>query len=208
HSQSRTKRAIKKADVVLLLLDARTKVSELDKQISKFLIEENKPCVLAINKWDLVKGKLQPADYLKYLDLTLRGLQFAPISFISAQTGFNVWETISLAEDLYQQSCQKVKTPLINKILKKIHITRRPKGMEPRIYYAFQTGIHPPTITFKVNKAVLFDKNIQRYLINFLRKELPFKEVPIRLLFQGKDQPSRLRRDKLRTQRVAKVKTV
>ena len=194
YSQARTERAIKRADVVLFLIDARAKVSRVDKQIGSYLIEATKPCALVVNKWDLTQDNIQPSAYLKYLNSVLPGLSFAPITFISALTGFNIWETIALANELYQQSQQIVPTPVLNKLFKKLMFPQSKQGKEPKIYYGTQTDNRPPTLMLKINQRALFTNDVKRYLLNFLRKELPFKEIPIRLRFQDKGRPQRTQR--------------
>lgn len=196
-SWTRMEAAIKRSDVVLFLIDAQQKISYLDKKVGDLIIKYEKPCVITINKWDLVEKEVSPADYLEYISHHLKGLKYAPLSFISAKTGFNLTETIKLLKELYQQANLKVPTSLVNRILQKIQhdyllskcklkngqtnqTSVNLKGV-PKMYYATQTGTNPPRFTIFVNNPQLFSSTYRRYLVNQFREELPFSEVPIRI---------------------------
>ena len=199
-SRFRTESAIQRADVIFFLIDALEKVSEVDKKIAAAIVQSAKPCTILINKWDLVKNRTTPDDYLKYLNITLPALTFAPVSFISARTGFNITRTIRLSKELVRQNRLKVPTSQLNKVLQQIKKISPPSavaGKIPRIYYGTQTATVPPTITIFVNNPAFFTDNYQRFLINHLRKDLPFGEVPLRLEIRRRKtnppRPARLR---------------
>jgi GTP-binding protein len=123
-------------------------------------------------------------DYIKYLSKTLPNLDFVPISFISAKTGFNIWENVRLSKELYKQSNTKLQTSVINKALKRVREAQSPTTKSatiPRIYYATQTGTNPPEITMFVNEPALFGPSYQKFVLNRLRHELSFSEIPLRL---------------------------
>jgi len=188
-SQQRTEQSITRADVVLLLIDARENVSDMDKKIANTILENNKPCVLVINKWDLVKKIAVSGDYQTYLNETMPFMSFAPVVLISALTGFNITHMVQVCKKLYRQAGLSVKTSLLNKIAEKIK-ARLPvshRGAhQPRIYYVAQTGTYPPTITMMINNPTLFSKRAVRFIKEQLRKELPIKEVPIKLIIKIK----------------------
>jgi len=185
YSRMRTESAVKRADVVLFLIDALEKVSEVDKKIAEYLVEEGKPCIIVVNKWDLVKTKTTTGAYLKYLSKELPNLNFAPMAFISAKEGFNVWDTIKLAKELYKQSAVKLTTSVINKALDKIRNKWSPQvgrgGAFPKVYYGTQTASNPPTIAIFVNNPDLFNPSYLKFMENKLRDELSFKEIPLRI---------------------------
>ncbi|MEW6026267.1 MAG: ribosome biogenesis GTPase Der [Planctomycetota bacterium] len=191
YSQQRTETAIQRADVVLFMIDARDKVSDVDKKIAGFITENYKPCIIAVNKWDLVQNKTTTDEYKKYLDSVLQGLSFAPIVFISAKTGFNVTSVISMARELYKQAGIKIPTPGLNKVTEKIKtllpVAHR-GGRIPKIYYVAQTGSFPPVITLMTNNRSLFSKQAVRYIQQQLRKELSINEVPIKVLLKSKSR--------------------
>lgn len=190
-SRFRAESTIKRADVVLFLIDAQEPISRVDKKIGDFIIRHVKPCIIIVNKWDLVEKETSTNDYIKYLARTLIGLKFFPLSFISAKTNFNVWETISIAEDLFKQSGMKISTPFLNQVLQKIRKKREPTAKArgtPKIYYGTQTGIHPPKFVIFVNDPTLFESNYQRYLLNCLHEELPISEVPLQIQFRQRSR--------------------
>jgi GTP-binding protein len=187
----RLQRAVDRADVVLLLVDATTKISQVDEQVAMIAQKAFKPVIVGINKWDLAEGQpgrsgkpVTVEDYEKYVRRELRGMDFAPIAFMSGQSGLNVSETIDLAWELFEQSHQRVSTGKLNRLFRKIVELRGPTsktGQVAKVYYVAQTGVAPPTITLVVNFPELFTPNYQRFLLNRLRENSDFVEVPIRL---------------------------
>jgi GTP-binding protein len=211
----RIQRAVDRCDVVILLLDATEKLSQVDEQLGMLIQKAYKPCIIAVNKWDLVegarddKGKLvTPKKYEEYLRKELGGLSFAPISFISGGTGRNIGATMQLAMELREQSSHRVTTGKLNRLIRGILETNSPtdvKGTFAKVYYVAQTGVEPPTVTMVVNHPTLFRPGYLRFLMNRFREELPFSEVPIRIvvrarrqqeddLYEGRDQPARIAR--------------
>lgn len=194
----RAQRAIERCDVALLLLDATEKISQVDEQLGTILTKTFKPAVIVVNKWDQVEGQpgrkgipITVDDYEKYIRAELRGLWFAPIAFISAKSGRNVHETIDLAMEMRQQAAARVTTGVLNRMFRRIIDRQGPTdkvGHQAKIYYVAQTGVEPPTITLVVNRPELFRPNYLRFLMNRLREETEFKEVPIRLVIRARRQ--------------------
>lgn len=192
----RLKLSVDRADVVLLLIDATTPVSQVDQQVAMLAQKAFKPTIIVVNKWDLAEGKIGPKgkkigvdDYEQYLRREMKGLWYAPISFISGETGRNVRETIDLAIEMHQQASLRVTTGKLNRMVGAIVERNGPPskiGAQAKLYYVAQTGVNPPTIVLVVNKPELFTANYQRFLLNRFREELPFTEVPIRLVIRGK----------------------
>lgn len=194
----RTQRAIDRADAVILLLDATEAISQVDEQLGHILTNTFKPVIVVVNKWDLVDGKLDekgkkitPETYETYIRRELRGLFFAPISFISANEGWNVRQTINLAFEMKKQSEARVTTGKLNRLVRSIVETRGPTdkyGRFAKVFYVAQTGIAPPTITMVVNHPELFTPNYLRFIMNRFREELPFEEVPMRIVVRARRQ--------------------
>lgn len=192
----RLKLSVDRADVVLLLIDATTPVSQVDQQVAMLAQKAFKPTIIVVNKWDLAEGRINPKgkkitvdDYEEYLRRELKGLWYAPISFISGESGRNVRETIDLAIEVHQQASRRVTTGKLNRMVGAIVERHGPPskiGAHAKVYYVAQTGVNPPTIVMVVNKPELFTANYQRFLLNRFREELPFTEVPIRLVVRGK----------------------
>ncbi len=184
-SLARASRAIRRADVVLHLFDCTDEISEVDKHLADEVVKLRKPCVLGANKWDLA-GDADPGKFRGYLDAKLPGLSFAPVSFLSAGSGFHVKETIELAFELHAQAAARVPTTELNAALEAARTARVPKarGGEPRLYYATQVGVRPPTVLVFVNHRRLFGDAYDRFLQKRLREATPWAEVPIRLVYR------------------------
>jgi GTPase len=189
-SASRTEDAIRRADVVVFMIDTMEKITEIDKRIARFIEDEKKPVVVTLNKYDLVPAKNTPDEFVSYIGKTLPVLKYAPLSMISAKTGQRIWEVIEICDELHAQSGVRVSTPDMNRALEAVVMARSPSGRGPhsaRIYYVTQRGIHPPRFIVFVNDPRAFSGDYIRYLENKLREFLPFHEVPITLEFARKN---------------------
>jgi GTP-binding protein len=178
--------SIRRADVVLLLIDAAVPVSQVDKKLARFVADEYKSCILVVNKWDLAKGFAVTSDYQEYLTKTLPGLSYTPIAFTTASEGKNVQSVLDLAAAMFKQATTWIPTVKLNKAFEVIKAERsgaakRRSAGWPRIYYATQVAVSPVTILMFVNKPELFDENYRRFIVNRLKSMLPVEEVPIRL---------------------------
>ncbi|MFI4898372.1 MAG: ribosome biogenesis GTPase Der [Phycisphaerales bacterium JB059] len=192
----RAQRAIDRADVVLLLIDATERISQVDEQLAALVVKSFKPVVIVINKWDEVEGRANPSgktvtteDFDDYVRKELKGLSFAPLAFMSAKEGTNIRGVIELASDLHEQATGRVSTGKINRLIRSIVERRGPSnklGTEAKVYYATQVTTAPPTLVLVVNRPELFTPNYMRFLMNRLREELPFEEVPIRVLLRSR----------------------
>ncbi len=187
YSYVRAERSIRRADVVLFIIDATVPVSQVDKKLAKIIAEENKSCIIIINKWDLAKDSAATEDYQEYLMKVLPGLKHAPIAFTTATEAKNIQSVLDLTTEIFKQATTWIPTVKLNKafeIIKqeKIGTAKGKKKGWPKIYYATQIAINPITILMFVNKPELFDENYRRYIVNRLRTMLPIEEVPIRLL--------------------------
>ncbi len=197
----RAKRAVERCDVVVLLIDATTKISQIDEQLAMLAQKAYKPVVIVVNKWDLAEGMpsargrpVRPDDYEKYLRKELQGLSFAPIVFASATESVNLRGIVEVAFDLLEQARTRVGTGKLNRLIQELVDTRGPSsklGTQCRVYYAAQVSTHPPTIVLIVNRPDLFTDNYERFLLNRLREELPFEEVPMRLVVRARSKRER-----------------
>ena len=187
YSYTRATKAITRSDIVLFMIDASLPVSQVDKKLAKFISDEFKPCILIVNKWDLVKDQADTDDFADYLTEVLPGMRHVPIAFTTAKDGKNVQSTLDLATELYKQSICEIPTTTLNKAMEEIKKERAgtaKKGGFPRIYYATQVGVQPVSLLIFVNRPDYFDENYQRFMINKLRDLLPVAEVPIKLMFR------------------------
>jgi GTP-binding protein len=186
YSYVRVTRSIRRADVVLLLIDATEPVSQVDKKVARFIADECKSCILVVNKWDLARDVAVTGDYEEYLTKLLPGLKYAPVAFTTATESKNVQSVLDLAAELFKQSSTWIATATLNKafeILSEGQIRgARGKAGRPKIYYATQIAVNPVTILMFVNRPQLFDENCRRSIVRRLRELLPIDEVPMRLL--------------------------
>ena len=188
YSVARSVRSIRRADVVLFLIDAAVPVGQVDKRLARYIAEEYRPCILVINKWDLARGQAAAEDYGDYLSKVMPELDYAPLTFVTASTGKNVDATIDLATNLFKQARTRVGTGRLNQILADAlegHKPVRQRGEKaPKVFYATQAGTAPPTIVLFVNDPRRISTNYRRFLLNRLRERLPFPEIPIRLFLR------------------------
>ncbi len=197
YGHMRTERALRRADVIVLMLDATEEVSKVEKRIGSLIIENKKPCLLALNKWDLVreqKPDIALNDYQEYVAENLPGLYFCRMAGISAKTGENVWPLVAAARELYEQGATEVRTAQVNSALAEAYKKRRPKphqGKLGKIYYGTQVGVSPPTFLLFCNNPLAFDDNYKRYLEHQMRDELGYPEVPLRLVFKTQKEVGR-----------------
>ncbi len=185
--------AIRRADVVVFLVDATVEVSQVDKKLSLELQRQYKPTIIAVNKWDLVEDRLTAKDYLTYLTEQLRGLDYAPIAFVSAKTGRGLKDLVAMAFNLHEQASHFEPTARLNRIIEVILSRRGPSpklGTHAKVYYAAQIASNPPTIALVVNDPMLFRGPYERYLVNRLHEELACSEVPIRIVFRKRKRMS------------------
>ncbi|HUS71657.1 MAG TPA: ribosome biogenesis GTPase Der [Sedimentisphaerales bacterium] len=186
YSYVRATWSIRRADVVLFLMDATLPVSQVDKKLASFITEEYKSCIIVINKWDLAKDSAVTSDYEEYLTKRLAGLKYAPIAFTTATETKNVQSVLDLAAEIFKQTTTWIPTVRLNKAFEAIKAERggaaKRKAGWPKIYYATQIAVNPITVLMFVNKPELFEENYMRFIKGRLQSMLPIGEVPIRLL--------------------------
>ena len=186
YSQARAQESIRRADVVLFMIDAEKKISQVDKRIGDYICHHLKPCVIVVNKWDLTKG-VPTGQYVKYISAELSGLQAAPITFASAAKNRRVQQTIDLTMSLWKQARTRVSTSELNNVIEELK--RRPQrggssARRPKIYYGTQVAVAPPTIVLFVNSPQYFNSTARRFVSNFLRSHLPYSEIPIAVRYK------------------------
>lgn len=189
YSYVRAAQSIRRADVILFFIDATEPVSQVDKKLGGYIAEQLKPCVIVVNKWDLAKDRASHDDYRDYLDRTLRALSHAPMVVMTATQDRNVQRSVDIATGLFKQSLTRVSTARLNAAMEQIGQLRGPGGKSgraaPRVYYATQIATGPPTIVLFVNRVSAITQDYRRFLINQFRVQLPFKNIPIRLLVRA-----------------------
>jgi len=188
----RSRRSIRRADVVLMLFDSQETISRVDKQLVESIVESHTPCVLVVNKWDLaIEAEMTMARWSEYLIQTFSMLRFAPVAFVTAETGRNSRKLINLTQSVFKQAGERVGTGRLNRIVRAAVAANPPsyrKNRRPKIFYATQVDTCPPTIVLKCNDPQLFSPHWTRYLLGVFREELPFREVPIKILMRARQQ--------------------
>lgn len=188
----RAQKSIRRANLVFMFFDATKTISKVDKQLVDEIDSQHKPCIFVVNKWDLgLEQGMTTEKWGEYLVKTFASMRHAPIAFVTAKEGKNTRKLINLAQAVYKQSRLRVSTGRLNKIVEQA-VERNPPPMRrnkrPKIYYATQVATEPPTIVVKCNQPILFDPSWKRYFLGYLREELPFDEVPIKLYFRPRGE--------------------
>ena len=189
-SVARTLLAIQRADVCILMIDAKEGVTEQDTKIAGEAHEAGKGVIIAVNKWDLLeKDNGTVEKYTKEVYNKLPYLDYAPIIFISAKTGQRVEKIFNIINNVAQQNALRVSTSVLNQVLNEaIAVVQPPtdKGRRLKIYYMTQATTKPPTFVVFVNDKKLFHFSYERYLVNQLRKEFGIQGTPIRMIAREK----------------------
>lgn len=190
YAACRTERGISRADVVFLVLDATEEVGTVDKKLAHFCEAEGKPTILVVNKWDLAEaGGADRDQYQAWLRDRLPGLRFAPIIFTSALEATGLGGLLEQATELHAQADERVVTAELNRLIQAAVSRRRPRkvGSGPtKLYYATQAGVRPPTFIVFVNRADWIEPGYSRYLENYLRSHLAFRNVPLKIIFKAR----------------------
>ncbi|CAN5383422.1 ribosome biogenesis GTPase Der [soil metagenome] len=191
YSLHRAQRSIRRADVVLHFFDARTAIGRVDKQLAEYIIEEHKPAIFVVNKWDLAKDHIETGTLGDYYRKKFPMLDYVPIAFITAKEGKNTLRVLQLAAQLHKQSGRRIPTGELNRLLAKAMQENTPpvrNNQQGRIYYAAQVGSYPPTIACVTNDPLAFDGMYLRYLQKCLRDEGSFGEVPIKIILRSRGE--------------------
>ncbi|HEV7810409.1 MAG TPA: ribosome biogenesis GTPase Der [Candidatus Limnocylindrales bacterium] len=192
YSTLRSLKAISRADVAVLVIDAVEGLTAQDAHVAGYVVEEGKGLVIAVNKWDLVESKTDRtfAQYVEWIQNEVPFLDFAPVVSISAKTGQRVGRVLEMAIDIWGERRKRVSTSELNRVLRAAAERQAPpvfKGRRPKVFYGTQAGIAPPTFVFFANDAAAIHFSYRRYLENRLRAEFGFDGTPIKLVFRDRE---------------------
>lgn len=186
----RAVRAVERADVAVLLLDAAEGVLAQDAHVAGYIEEAARGLIVAVNKWDVVeKGPHTQQEYTDTIRRELKFADWAPVLFISARTGQRVERVISQALAIQAERTKRVPTPRLNEVIRRavdVHPLSE-RGRTLKIYYTAQTAVGPPTFTCFCNDPRMVHFSYVRYLDNILRAQFGFGGTPIRILFRGRN---------------------
>ena len=183
-----SERAIKRADIAVLLLDAEEGPKEQDHHIAE-IIEEKGTCgIIVINKWDVLKNKeKQLEEWKRWIRNNWRVLEMADILRISAMDGTGLGNLIKTIKESHEAYHHRIKTSLLNKIFEEIVYKNQPPaphGNSIKLKYITQTSTAPPVFVVFVNRPELISDNYKKYLVRGLKEGLNLKGVPVRLYFR------------------------
>jgi GTPase len=192
YSVLRAMKALNRADVALLLLDAAEGITAQDQHIAGMLVDEMASIVVLVNKWDvLAKDTHTMHEYTTQLRQELNFLPYVPILFISAQTGQRVANILPTVLEVNEARYRRIPTSQLNKLMRDA-VDRHPPpqqgGVRVKFFFATQASVAPPTLVFFVNKPEVVHFSYQRYLENRIREEFPFPGTPIRLVFRPRSE--------------------
>ena len=188
---NRAFKAIRRADVVLLVIDALDNVTEQDQKLAGRIEEEGRACVLVINKWDAVeKDSLTMYAFDKRIKSRLHFVDWAESIYVSAITGQRVEKIIDLVDLAVEQYRRRVTTSVINEVIAEATTWHTPpttrQGRQGKLYYGTQVASQPPSIALFVNNAKLFGEGYRRYMERQFRENLGFEGTPLRLFWRSK----------------------
>lgn len=186
----RSKMAVERANVCLIMIDANEGITEQDEKIAGLAHEAGKASIICVNKWDKIdKDNSTTNDFTKKIYDSLSYMTYAPIMFISAKTGQRVDKLFEQINYVYNQTSMRVSTGMLNDVLADAVARVQPpsdKGRRLKIYYMTQIAVAPPTFVLFCNSVELFHFSYQRYIENCLRQTFGFKGTPIRLIVREK----------------------
>jgi GTP-binding protein len=181
-------KAIDRADIALILLDAKEGISEQDVKIAGLALENGTACILVVNKWDLVeKDNSTIGIFVENIRYNSKFLEFAPIIFVSALSGQRVSNIFELIDRVYAQYTRRIETGELNHKIREIIEANPPpgRGSRPHLFnYITQVAVKPPSFALFVRDPSAIHFSYERYLVNRIRETFGFPEVPIRLYFR------------------------
>jgi GTP-binding protein len=204
YSTLRALHALSRADVAVLVIDAVEGLTAQDAHVAGYVVEEGKGLVIAVNKWDLVADKTDRTfdQYTEWIRSEVPFLDFAPIVSISAKTGQRVGRVLEAAIDIWGERRKRISTGELNRVLTAATDRTPPppvRGNRPKLFYATQAAVAPPTFVFFASDASAVHFSYRRYLENRLRETFGFDGTPIRLVFRDRTSVKLPRRRKSRS---------
>lgn len=197
-SVNRAFRAIRRSDVVALVIEALACITEQDYKIAERIEREGKGCLIVVNKWDTIPNKNQQTTlhYEEDVRTKLRILNWAPIVYSTAIAGNSVDKIIVAASLVESERSRRLSTATLNQVVHEALAFKSPPrtrgGKRGRLYYCTQAAIRPPTFVFFVNDSKLFPETYRRYMEKQLRSDAGFSGTPIRLLWRSRKKTEKL----------------
>ena len=188
YSVLRANMAVERADVCLIMIDAKDGVTEQDEKIAGIAHEAGKACIIVINKWDAIEKDNSTVNiYNNEVRTALAYMPYAPIIYVSALTGQRVANIYEMIVNAYNEARKRVTTGMLNDLLNDAMTRVQPpsdKGKRLKIYYMTQTSVAPPTFVIFCNSEELFHLSYRRYIENCLRDTFGFAGTPIKIVIR------------------------
>lgn len=192
YSIIKAKAAIDKADIAIIVIDAREGATDQDEKIAGYAHEKGKASIIAINKWDLInKNEISLNEYSKNIRKSFKFMSYAPLITISAITGQRITDLFSIINKIYAANNLRISTSVLNDIIiEMIAITppQTDKGRRLKVFYATETKISPPTIVIFVNDKKLVHFSYIRHIENTLRKNFDLEGTPIKIIVRERGE--------------------
>ena len=189
YSTLRALKAVDRADVAILVIAAFEGLTAQDAHVAGFVAEEGRGLVIALNKWDLLAEKTDRSfdEYVVAMRREVPFLDFAPVVSISAKTGQRVGRALELAVDVWGERRKRIATPELNRLIRAASLKQPPPAGKigpPKIFYATQVAVAPPTFVFFARHADQVHFSYRRFLENQIRAEFGFDGTPVKLIFR------------------------
>lgn len=192
YSVVRALAAIRRADIVLIVIDAATEITEQDIKIAGYVHEQGKPSLIIMNKWDTIEKDTHTVNrFNKILDNSLKFMSYYKPLYISALTGQRVEKIIREAELVYANASTRISTGVLNDVINDLITVNEPptkNGRQLKIYYCTQISTNPPTFVFFVNDSKIMHFSYKRYLENGMRKTFDFAGTPIKVIVRNRNE--------------------
>ncbi len=186
YSVNRTFKSIEKSDIVLLLIDATTDISEQDEKIAGYIEKEGKACIIVVNKWDIADKDTHTTKlFIENIHNRIPFMEYAPIFFISARTGLKVIKLLDIIPQIYSLYINKIPASKLNKVFKSILLEKKPvfskKGGNNKLIFITQVGVKPPSFILFARGAGELKESYLRFIKNKLRMSFPLAGVPLNI---------------------------
>ncbi len=190
YSVLRAKMAVERADVCLIMIDAKEGITEQDEKIAGIAHEAGKASIVIVNKWDAIEKDTNTVNrFGEQIKIALSYMTYAPILYVSALTGQRIDTIYERIKYVHNQTNMRISTGMLNDVLSEATMRVQPptdKGKRLKIYYMTQPSVAPPTFILFCNNAELFHFSYQRYIENCLRQTFGFSGTPIKLIIRQK----------------------
>ncbi len=203
YSFVRTLAAVDRADIALLLMDAREPCTDQDKKIAAHVVQKGKGLIIILNKWDLIQAGVRREEVgsksnnladelMKKIRDDMPFLSYAPVIFASALNGRGINKIIQTVLTVNENRKKRIATNLLNRLMRDVlafdRLPSDKKGRALKVYYCSQADALPPTFIFFVNKPELVNSSFENHVKNKLRELEDFTGTPVRTFWRGKDK--------------------